>query len=68
MFRKTRIKIVAAIMSILVCLFLGTLAVIFASSYLEVSASNFDMLEKHAQMYGLTGPIGDDEQGNRPPQ
>lgn len=54
MFKKTQRKIVAAIMSILVCLFLGTLAVIYASSYFEVANANFDMLERHAQMYVLT--------------
>lgn len=35
------------------CLFLGTLAVIYAFSYFEVSNTNFDMLERHAQMYVL---------------
>ena len=40
-------------MSILMCLFLGTLAVIYAFSYFEVSNTNFDMLERHAQMYVL---------------
>lgn len=38
-------------MSILACLFLGTLAVIYTSSYFEVANANFDMLEWHAQMY-----------------
>lgn len=40
-------------MSVLVLLFAGTLAVIFASSYYEVSASNYEMLYRHAQMYLL---------------
>ena len=44
-------------MSILVFLFLGTLAVIYASSYFEVANTNFDMLERHAQMYILTDHI-----------
>lgn len=61
MFRKTRIKIVAAIMSILVVLFLGTLAVIFVSSYASVSKSNYQMLQKHADLFLLDG------QGSRPP-
>lgn len=54
MFKKSRQKIVAAIMSILVCLFLGTLAVIYISSYVEVSDRNFQMLAQHAEMYLLT--------------
>lgn len=67
MFRKTRIKIVAAIMSILVCLFLGTLAVIFASSYFEVSANNYNMLKRHAEMYLLPEYMDGNSQGKRPP-
>lgn len=57
MFKKTKRKIVAVIMSILVCLFLGTLAVIYISSYFEVANTNFDMLERHTQMYNLTDHI-----------
>ena len=53
MFKKSRRKIIAAIMSVLVCLFLGTLAVIYIFSYHEVSNVNFDMLEHHAKMYVL---------------
>ena len=50
-FKKSRIKIVAAIMSVLMCLFAGTLAIIFISSYYEVLANNYAMLERHTQMY-----------------
>ena len=53
MFKRSKNKIVAAIMSVLVCLFLGTLAVIFISSYFEVSRENYKMLEHHAQIYIL---------------
>ena len=53
MFKKSQRRIVATIMSVLVCLFLGTLAVIYASSYFEVANTNLDMLERHAQMYVL---------------
>lgn len=44
-------------MSILVGLFLGTLAVIYASSYFEVAGTNFDMLERHARMYVLADHV-----------
>lgn len=54
MFKKSKRKIVAAIMSILVCLFSGTLVVIYVSSYAEVSHTNFEMLEQHARMFMLT--------------
>ncbi len=54
-------------MSILVCLFLGTLAVIYASSYFEVANTNFDMLERHAQMYVLTDHIKPERIEKLPP-
>lgn len=38
-------------MSILLLLFLGTLAVIYGSSYFEVSSRNYAMLERYAEMY-----------------
>ena len=67
MFKKSKRKIVATIMSILVCLFLGTLAVIYASSYFEVANINFDMLERHAQMYILTDHMKPDHMEKLPP-
>ena len=66
MFNKSRRRIVAAIMSILVCLFVGTLAVIYASSYLEVSKSHFVMLKRHVQMYVLPNHM-EGERGERLP-
>ena len=53
MFKKTRTKIVAAIMSVLVLLWVGTLGVIYASSYFEMKNQNEQMLRAHAQMYAL---------------
>lgn len=53
MFKKTRWKIVAAIMSVLLLIWIGTLGVIYGSSYYEVSNRNRKMLEQHAQMYLL---------------
>ena len=55
MFKKSRRKIVAAIMSILVLLWVGTLSVIYASSYFEMSKQNEQMLKAHAEMYSLSG-------------
>ncbi|MGM9600459.1 MAG: sensor histidine kinase [Faecousia sp.] len=54
MFRKSRRKIVAAIMSILVVLWVGTLGVIYASSYFEMTKQNRQMLEYHANRYVLS--------------
>ena len=53
MFKKSRRKIVASIMSILVLLWVGTLGVIYASSYFEMSKQNQEMLQAHAEMYVL---------------
>ena len=53
MFKKSRRKIVAAIMSVLVFLWVGTLGVIYASSYIEMSRRNEMMLTAHAEMYML---------------
>ena len=53
MFKKSRKKIVTAIMSILVLLWVGTLGIIYASSYFEMQKQNEQMLLAHAQMYNL---------------
>ena len=53
MFENSRRKIVAAIMSILVLLWVGTLGVIYASSYFEMTKQNEQMLKMHAEMYTL---------------
>ena len=59
MFKKSRRKIVAAIMSVLVFLWVGTLSVIYASSYIEMSRLNETMMSAHAEMYTLSNPFGD---------
>ena len=53
MFRRSRRKIVAAIMSVLMLLWVGTLGIIYASSYFEMKKQNEQMLLAHAQMYNL---------------
>ena len=53
MFKKTRKKIVAAIMFVLVLLWVGTLGVIYASSYASMTKQNEKMLRAHAEMYTL---------------
>ncbi len=67
MFRKSRIKIVAAIMSVLVLLFLGTLAVIYGSSYYEVSEKNYGMLQRHAEMFVFPMQQEGNDQNQMPP-
>lgn len=66
MFKQSRRKIVAAIMSILVLLWVGTLSVIYASSYFEMSKQNEQMLKAHAEMYSLPNSFGEMMPPNRP--
>lgn len=54
MFKKTKKKIVATIMFILVLLWIGTIGVIYASSYVEMTRHNYDMMRTHSQMYHLS--------------
>lgn len=53
MFEKSKRKIVVAIMSILVLLWVGTLGVIYISSYFEMKHQNERMLRVHAEMHTL---------------
>ncbi|MDE7436634.1 MAG: HAMP domain-containing histidine kinase [Lachnospiraceae bacterium] len=53
MFKRSRRRIVAAIMSVLALLFLGTLAVIYGSSYFELWAANQNALKRYAALYSL---------------
>ncbi len=53
MFKKSRRKIVAAIMAILVLLWVGTLCIIYSSSYYEVSNRNREMLDRYVELYIL---------------
>lgn len=56
MFNKTKWKIVAAIMSVLVLLWAGTLTVIYGSSSYDMKKQNQQMLRTHAEMYELNQP------------
>ena len=66
MFKKSRRKIVAAIMSILVLLWVGTLGIIYASSYFEMAKQNEQMLKAHAEMYVLPQSFEGSIPPNRP--
>lgn len=59
MFKKSRRKIVAVIMSILILLWVGTLGIIYASSYYKMTKQNEQMLKTHANMYILSQPVND---------
>ncbi len=66
MFKKSRRTIVVAIMSILVLLWVGTLGVIYASSYFEMSKQNQEMLRTHAEMYVLSQDFDETMPPNKP--
>ena len=66
MFKNSRRKIVASIMSILVVLWVGTLGVIYSSSYIEMTKENNQMLRAHAEMYNLDGTFDEILPPNRP--
>lgn len=55
MFRKSRIRIVTVMMSVLLLLFIGTVCVIYFSSYAEVFTENKEMLSRYAQAYWKNG-------------
>ncbi len=55
MFKKTRIKIITVIMCVFLLLFIGTLCMIYFSSYIEVSKENREMLSRYAQAYWQNG-------------
>ena len=66
MFKKSRIKIVASIMSVLVLLWVGTLGVIYTFSYFEMSRQNKEMLQTHTEMYSLQSSFNEILPPNRP--
>ena len=50
MFRKAKRRIVISILAILGAVLVGTLGMIYLSSYLSVTSQNYQVLEKHAGM------------------
>lgn len=65
MFKKSRKRIVLSIMGILASLWIGTLAVIYTSSYIEMSNRNSRILEMHLEMYTLA-PSAENEPPQKP--
>lgn len=47
MFRKTRRRIVAAILFVLIVLLAGTIAMIYLASYMEMTSENRSLLEEY---------------------
>ena len=51
MFKKTRIKIIAAVMAAIIVLLFGTIAVILSVSYAQMDEDNLRMLEQYSMEY-----------------
>ena len=49
MFRKSKIKIVAAIMTLLILVLGGTFATIYVASYVEVTNENWTILNQYVE-------------------
>lgn len=66
MFKKSRRKIVAAIMVVLVILWVGTLGIIYTSSYIEMKRQNEQMVKSHAERYNLPKELDEKYPQNKP--
>ena len=53
MFKQSRRKIVAAILSVLVLLLFGTFCTIYLASYADMTSENREMLEIFVEAYSL---------------
>lgn len=56
MFKKSRRKIVGAILSVLVLVLFGTFCVIYLASYVDMTNENRKLLEQYVNAYTLPGP------------
>ena len=73
MFKKSKVKIVASIMTIMTLLLAGTFGVIYFTSYREMSEKDERMLERYCEMYddedGFSKPDKKNmREDDRPPQ
>ena len=58
MFKRSRKKIILAVMGALILLFAVTLSVILLASYREIRQENMDMLKRHVELYYLEDEAG----------
>lgn len=66
MFKTSRKRIVATIMVILILVWAGSLGIIYASSYFEMSRQNEQMLKTHAELENQPAQDAPPEQGEQP--
>lgn len=64
MFRRSRLKIILSIMAVILVILAGTLTIIYASSYAQMSADNQRMLEQYARTYRLDHSAADNPAAN----
>ena len=55
MYRKLRIKIALSSIAVLLALFLGTIAIVYATSYRETMRAEQEMLSRYAEAYWKNG-------------
>ena len=63
MFKRSRKKIILAIMGSLILLFAVTLSVILLASYREIRQENMAMLQRYVELYYLEGETGSPADG-----
>ena len=66
MFKKSKWKIVASLLLILVLVLFGTFCVIYWASYAQMSEENRRLLEQYADGYSLRENVPEKAPGNRP--
>lgn len=64
MFRKSRVKIIISIMTIMALLIAGTFGIIYYSSYRDISAKSAQMLERYVKIYSENGTPGSSSDGS----
>lgn len=67
MFRRSRRKIVAAILSVLVLILTGTFGIIYLASYVKMTNENRELLEAYVFSYNIQGAIESESQEKREP-
>lgn len=65
MFKKSKRKIVASILSVLVLLLFGTFCIIYLASYVEMTNENRELLKRYVNSYTLPGIQNPGEPGAR---
>lgn len=63
MFKKSRRKIIGAILLVLVLVLPGTFCVIYLASYVDMTNENRKLLEQYVNTYSLPGPQADASPG-----